>query len=104
MARNAGRREAPRPAFLACPPLVAIIEEALLDDQADDRERGCFHKLSDPVYGELTLQMPVWRMTETPPRIRWACRPTGYHTAYVYQKYLGLGPRRLAELRDGGVI
>jgi len=67
-------------------------------------ERGCFHKFSDPVYGDLTLQMPVWRMTETPPRIRWVCRPTGYHTGYIYQKYLGLGPRRLAELREQGVI
>jgi crotonobetainyl-CoA:carnitine CoA-transferase CaiB-like acyl-CoA transferase len=67
-------------------------------------ERGCFHRFSDPVYGDLTLQMPVWRMTETPPRIRWACRPTGYHNGYVYQKYLGLGPRRLAELKDQGVL
>jgi len=67
-------------------------------------ERGCFQRFSDPVYGDLTLQMPVWRMTETPPRIRWACRPTGYHNGYVYQKYLGLGPRRLAELKDGGVL
>lgn len=67
-------------------------------------ERGCFHKFSDPVYGDLTLQMPVWRMTETPPRIRWVCRPTGYHTGYIYQKYLGLGPRRLAELKEHGVI
>ncbi len=67
-------------------------------------ERGCFHKFSDPAYGNLTLQMPVWRMTETPPRIRWACRPTGHHTGYIFQKFLGLGPRRLAELKDQGVI
>jgi crotonobetainyl-CoA:carnitine CoA-transferase CaiB-like acyl-CoA transferase len=67
-------------------------------------ERGCFEKFSDPVYGELTLQMPVWRMTETPPRIRWACRPAGYHNGYVYQKYLGWGPSHLATLRSRGVI
>ncbi len=67
-------------------------------------ERSCFHKFSDPVYGELTLQMPVWRMTETPPRVRWACRPTGYHNGYVYQKYLGWGPGQLATLRSRGVI
>jgi crotonobetainyl-CoA:carnitine CoA-transferase CaiB-like acyl-CoA transferase len=67
-------------------------------------ERGCFHRFSDPVYGDLTLQMPVWRMTETPPRIRWACRPTGYHNGYVYQKYLGMGPAHLASLRSRRVI
>ncbi len=67
-------------------------------------ERGCFQNFPDPVYGDLTLQMPVWRMTATPPRVRWACRPTGYHNGYVYQKYLGLGPGRLAELTDQGVV
>ncbi|HSB69459.1 MAG TPA: CoA transferase [Candidatus Methylomirabilis sp.] len=67
-------------------------------------ERGCFQTLLDPVYGELTLQMPVWRMTETPPRVRWACRPAGYHNGHVYQKYAGLGPGALAELRKIGVL
>jgi len=67
-------------------------------------ERNCFQKFSDPVYGELTLQMPVWRMTATPPRVRWACRPAGYHNGYVYQKYLGWGPSHLATLRSRGVI
>ncbi len=67
-------------------------------------ERGCFRNFSDPVYGDLTLQMPVWRMTETPPRVRWVCRPVGYHNGYVYQKYLGWGPGHLAALRSRSVI
>jgi len=67
-------------------------------------ERACFQKFSDPVYGDLTLQMPVWRMTGTPPRIRWACSPHGYHNTYVYQKYLGWSPDHLATLRSRGVI
>jgi len=67
-------------------------------------ERGCFAKFSDPMYGDLTLQMPVWRMTETPPRIRWACRPAGYHNGYIYQKYLGWGPGHLTALRSRGAI
>jgi crotonobetainyl-CoA:carnitine CoA-transferase CaiB-like acyl-CoA transferase len=67
-------------------------------------ERGCFQKVADAVYGEVTLQMPVWRMTGTPPRVRWACRPPGHHNAYVYQKYLGWGPGRLAALRTQGIL
>lgn len=67
-------------------------------------ERGCFQKFSDPIYGDLTLQMPVWRMTGTPPRVRWACRPAGYHNGYVYQKYLGWGPSHLAVLRSQGIL
>jgi crotonobetainyl-CoA:carnitine CoA-transferase CaiB-like acyl-CoA transferase len=68
------------------------------------QERACFQKVSDPVYGELTLQMPVWRMTETPPRIRWACRRTGHDNSSIYQKYLGWTPDQLATLRSQGVI
>lgn len=67
-------------------------------------ERGCFQRFSDPMYGDLTLQMPVWRMTATPPRIRWACRPPGFHNAQVYQKYLGWDLVRIAALRTSGVI
>ncbi len=52
-------------------------------------ERGCFKRVSDPVYGELLLQMPAWRMTRTPPRLKWPCRPAGYHQDHVFQKYGG---------------
>ena len=67
-------------------------------------ERGCFKKVRDPLYGELLLQMPAWRMTRTPPRLTWACRPVGFHNAHVYRKYFGLGAARLAELGDQGVL
>ncbi len=67
-------------------------------------ERGCFRTVADPLYGELLLQMPAWRMTRTPPRLKWACRPLGYHNAHVYQKYFGFGPGRLAELKSQGVL
>ncbi|MBI3625483.1 MAG: CoA transferase [Candidatus Rokubacteria bacterium] len=67
-------------------------------------ERGCFRTVADPLYGELLLQMPAWRMTRTPPRLKWACRPLGYHNEHVYQKYFGLGPGRLAELKSQGVL
>jgi len=67
-------------------------------------ERGCFRRVEDPVYGELLLQLPVWRLTRTPPRLKWPCRPIGYHNGHVYQKYFGLGPGRLAELQSQGVL
>lgn len=67
-------------------------------------ERGCFTRVSDSVYGSLTLQMPVWRMTGTPPRLRWPCRPAGHHNEHVYCKYLGFGRDRLQELRAAGIL
>jgi crotonobetainyl-CoA:carnitine CoA-transferase CaiB-like acyl-CoA transferase len=67
-------------------------------------ERGCLKRVTDPVYGELLLQMPAWRMTRTPPRLKWPCRPAGYHNGHVLQKYFGYGPRRLAELAREGIV
>jgi crotonobetainyl-CoA:carnitine CoA-transferase CaiB-like acyl-CoA transferase len=67
-------------------------------------ERGCFKRVEDPIYGELLLQMPAWRMTRTPPRFKWPCRPVGYHNGHVYQRYFGLGPGLLAELTNQGVL
>lgn len=67
-------------------------------------ERGVFQKVEDPDYGELLLQAPPWKMSATPPRIKWACRPVGADNEPVYLKYLGLGQARLQALRAGGII
>jgi crotonobetainyl-CoA:carnitine CoA-transferase CaiB-like acyl-CoA transferase len=67
-------------------------------------DRGSFRKLNDPLYGELTLQGPLWKMSETPPRLKWLCRPIGADNEFIYLKYLGLGRDRLAELHNEGVI
>ena len=62
-------------------------------------ERGCFKRIMDPIYGDLLLQMPVWRMTRTPPRLKWPCRPAGYHQEHVLQKYFGRPPSRRKKKR-----
>jgi len=67
-------------------------------------ERGCFRRIADPLYGEMLVSMPVWRMTRTPPRLKWPCRPRGYHNGHVYGARLGVGPGRLDELRNKGVL
>ena len=67
-------------------------------------ERGCFRRIADPLYGEMLVSMPVWRMTRTPPRLKWPCRPRGYHNGHVYGARLGVGPGRLDELRNQGVL
>jgi crotonobetainyl-CoA:carnitine CoA-transferase CaiB-like acyl-CoA transferase len=67
-------------------------------------ERGCFERRVDPVYGPLTLALPAWRMTRTPPRLTVPARPAGYDNPEVYAKHLGYGAGRLAELRARGII
>jgi len=39
--------------------------------------RRSFEKFIDPHYGELTIANQAWKMTETPPRVKWVCRPVG---------------------------
>ena len=67
-------------------------------------DRGMFRKFRDPIYGELTLQGPVWKMSATPPRLKWLCRPVGADNPFIYLKYLGLGSSRLQQLKEQGVI
>jgi len=67
-------------------------------------ERGVFQKVEDADYGELLLQAPPWKMSATPPRIKWACRPVGADNQFVYLKYLGLGAERLQALKSAGIL
>ena len=67
-------------------------------------ERGVFQKVEDADYGELLLQGPPWKMSRTPPRIKWACRPVGADNEAMYLKYLGLGKSRLRALKADGVL
>ena len=67
-------------------------------------DRGSFVTIKDPVYGELTLQGPLWKMSETPPRLKWICRPVGADNEFIYLKYLGFGKNRLSEMKNDDVI
>ncbi len=66
--------------------------------------RRSFEKIDDPYYGELTIANQAWKMTESPPRVKWACRPVGADNSYIYNLKLGLGEDDLAELKEKGVI
>ncbi len=67
-------------------------------------DRGSFRKVQDPVYGEITLQGPVWKMTESPPRLKWACRPVGADNTFIYSTCLGIGGTALEELKARGIV
>jgi len=67
-------------------------------------ERGAFAVVDDPVFGELKMQGIPWKATETPPRVKWICRPVGADNEYVYLNYLGYGKDRLDELKAQGVV
>jgi crotonobetainyl-CoA:carnitine CoA-transferase CaiB-like acyl-CoA transferase len=64
-----------------------------------------FVKIHDKNYGELLLPNSLFRfMSETPGRIKWACRPIGADNEYIYAKYLGIFKDELESLKSKGVI
>jgi crotonobetainyl-CoA:carnitine CoA-transferase CaiB-like acyl-CoA transferase len=67
-------------------------------------DRGVFEKGIDPYYGELALQAPAWKMTLTPGRIKWVCRPVGADNEYLFAKYLGIGKEKLSEWKKRDIV
>jgi len=67
-------------------------------------DRGLFTPVDDPVFGPVVVAQAQYKLTETPPRTKWACRPVGYDNGFVYLKHLGYGPVKLKNLKKGGVI
>jgi crotonobetainyl-CoA:carnitine CoA-transferase CaiB-like acyl-CoA transferase len=89
------------------PGTVATAKMADVKEDFEDQnwwERGVFDKGTDPYYGELALQAPVWKMTGTPGRIKWVCRPVGADNEFVYKKYLGIGKTQLQEWKSRNIV
>ena len=86
-------------------PVVAPIcspEKTMKD--ANWLNRGIFKPIVDPVYGELIVAQAQHKMTETPIRTKWVCRPVGYDNEYIYLKYMGFGPLKLKKMKSRGII
>jgi CoA:oxalate CoA-transferase len=80
-----------------CSPMEAMKDTNWID-------RGIFSPIKDPVYGEIVVAQAQQKMTETPVRTKWVCRPIGYDNEHVYLKYMGLGPSKLKKLREASII
>jgi len=86
-------------------PVVAPVcspDEPMKD--ANWLERGMFTPVKDPVYGELVVAQAQHKMTETPIRTKWVCRPVGHDNKPVYLKYMGFGAPELEKLKKAGII
>lgn len=59
--------------------------------------------VDDPELGPVKMQNVMFRLSETPGRIRWAGRPLGEDNRAVYRE-LGLSNDRIDELAEAGVI
>ena len=60
--------------------------------------------LDDAELGPMKMQNVMFRLSDTPGRVRWAGRPKGHDNADVYGRLLGLDSERLQALSAKGVI
>ena len=67
-------------------------------------ERGCFSRVADPVYGNVLLAAPPWKMSGTPPRIRTICGSPGVDNDEVYSTMLGMTAADVSSLRARGIL
>ncbi|HSW40478.1 MAG TPA: CoA transferase, partial [Acidobacteriota bacterium] len=86
-------------------PVVAIIGTPM-DTLKDPNwnERGIFIPVDDPCYGPVVIAQAQYKLTETPPRTKWASRPVGYDNGFIYLKYLSYGKDKLKKLEEAGVV
>jgi crotonobetainyl-CoA:carnitine CoA-transferase CaiB-like acyl-CoA transferase len=91
-------------AFEAAEAAVAPIND-IADVMADPQYRalGSFVTLEDDELGPLTMQNVLFRLSATPGSIRTTGPQLGEHNEQVYGA-LGIGPARLRELADLGVV
>jgi CoA:oxalate CoA-transferase len=86
-------------------PVVApIVSPEMTMKDLNWNDRGIFLPVTDPLYGEIVIAQAQYKLTETPIRTKWVCRPVGHDNEYVYRKYLGIGPSKLGELRAKGIV
>lgn len=64
---------------------------------------GAVASVEDPKLGPLKMANTPFRLSETPPKIRWAGAELGEHNAFVYGR-VGLDAQALADLHEQGVI
>jgi crotonobetainyl-CoA:carnitine CoA-transferase CaiB-like acyl-CoA transferase len=67
-------------------------------------DRGVFDKGTDPYYGDVAFQSPPWKMTLTPARVKWLCRPVGADNDYIFARYLGVGREKLKEWQNKNIV
>jgi crotonobetainyl-CoA:carnitine CoA-transferase CaiB-like acyl-CoA transferase len=66
--------------------------------------RGAVQWIDDPSFGDLHHQGPAYKMSETPPRIKWAFKPVGADNERVYGRLLGWTKAKLAKMEEAEVI
>jgi crotonobetainyl-CoA:carnitine CoA-transferase CaiB-like acyl-CoA transferase len=68
------------------------------------RGRGAIQEYEDALYGRMVQHCYPPRLSETPSRLKWSCRPLGFDNEYIFSKVLGLPLEEVKRLEQKGVI
>ena len=68
------------------------------------RERGSIFWMDDPTYGDLLSQGSAFKMSETPPRVKWSLKPVGADNEAIYARLCGLSAEEIKRLEAEEVI
>lgn len=67
-------------------------------------ERAAVQWIDDPTFGPLMHQGPAYKMSATPPRVKWALKPVGADNEYIFGKLAGLTPDDIHRLEEQETI
>ena len=68
------------------------------------QERGSIFWMDDPNYGDLLSQGSPFKMSETPPRVKWSLKPIGADNEAIYSRLCGLTADEIKQLETDEVI
>jgi len=84
--------------------IAAVYDARDLVEDVHVRETGMLKHVPDEDLGQVLMHDVMWRMSETPGRIRFPGRSRGADTDQVLVDELGIPAERVAELRARGVV
>jgi crotonobetainyl-CoA:carnitine CoA-transferase CaiB-like acyl-CoA transferase len=67
-------------------------------------ERGSLGWYDDPYYGDVFTQKTMYKMSESPPRLKHVHRPVGSDNEEIYQRVCGLSLDQIREFETKEVI
>lgn len=101
----ARRRDEVIAAFAQVGGAVAPVNDARdLVEDPHIQETGMITTVDDPDLGPVRMHNVMWRMSQTPGRIRFTGRPLGADTTAVLVDELGIDPVKLADLRERRIV
>jgi len=84
--------------------VAPVYDVAQIMDDPQYRALGSIVSINDPDLGSVKMQNVMFRMSETPGRIRWAGRGLGEDNQTVYGNELGFSDEKIEALTEDGVL